>query len=181
VGEAATTSAGAVDRAARRAGKYLTFFLAGEEYGLEILKVHEIIGVLPITRVPRTPTFVRGVVNLRGKVIPIVDLRAKFGMPVAAEEAETCIIVVQVHGAQTGVMVDRVSEVADIPEKEIEDSPEFGADIDTDFLLGIAKSSGRVRLLLSIDKVLETSEVVALHAVAAAGGAATSGADSSAA
>jgi purine-binding chemotaxis protein CheW len=166
VADVASTS---VDAGSRRAGKYLTFFLAGEEYGLEILKVHEIIGVLPITRVPRTPAFVRGVINLRGKVIPIVDLRAKFGMPTAAEEAETCIIVVQVHGASTGIVVDRVSEVADIPEKDIEDSPEFGADIDTDYLLGIAKSTGRVRLLLSIDKVLQTSEVEALHGVAAAG------------
>jgi purine-binding chemotaxis protein CheW len=148
----------------RRAGKYLTFFLAKEEYGLEILKVHEIIGVLPITRVPRTPPFVRGVINLRGKVIPIVDLRSKFGMDAAPEAAETCIIVVQVHGAQTGVVVDRVSEVADIAEGEIENSPSFGADVATDYLLGIAKSSGRVRLLLSIDRILSTAEVVELRA-----------------
>jgi purine-binding chemotaxis protein CheW len=154
-------------RAGNRAGKYLTFFLAREEYGLEILKVHEIMGVMPITRVPRTPSFVRGVINLRGKVIPIVDLRAKFGMEEAAASAENCIIVVQVHGAQTGVMVDRVSEVSDIAESQVEDAPSFGSDVQTDFLLGIAKSTDRVRLLLDIERVLSTQDIVDLRAVRA--------------
>src|SRR3954471_22516164 len=99
----------AVSREAARGGKFLTFFLAGEEYGLEILRVHEIIGMLPITRVPRTPEFIRGVVNLRGKVITIMDLRRKFGMDACADE--NCIIVVQIKGVQIGVVVDRVSEV----------------------------------------------------------------------
>ena len=149
------TSSGATSTAAReRAGKYLTFFLAGEEYGLEILKVHEIIGIMPITRVPRTPEFVLGVINLRGKVIPIMDLRAKFGMEAAEHAAEACIIVVQLRGVQIGVFVDRVSEVLDIAEQDIEDAPSFSADIDTDYLLGIAKTNGRVKLLLDIDRVL---------------------------
>ncbi len=162
-------SAGAATapRAGARAGKYLTFFLAREEYGLEILKVHEIMGVMPITRVPRTPSFVRGVINLRGKVIPIVDLRAKFGMEAAAASAENCIIVVQAHGAQTGVMVDRVSEVSDIAESQVEDAPSFGSDVQTDFLLGIAKSADRVRLLLDIERVLSSQDVVDLRAVRA--------------
>jgi purine-binding chemotaxis protein CheW len=146
-----------------RAGKYLTFFLAGEEYGLEILKVSEIIGMQPITRVPRMPEFVRGVINLRGKVIPITDLRRKFAM--GAEDSEdSCIIVVQMKGIQTGIVVDRVSEVVAIAEADIEDAPSFGAGIHTEFLLGIGKTGGRVKLLLDIDKVLATAEIAALEA-----------------
>ncbi|WP_396223609.1 chemotaxis protein CheW [Gemmatimonas sp.] len=148
---------------ASRAGKYLTFFLAGEEYGLEILKVSEIIGLQPITRVPRMPEFVRGVINLRGKVIPITDLRMKFGM--GAEDSEdSCIIVVQMRGIQTGIVVDRVSEVVAITEGDIEDAPSFGAGIRTEFLLGIGKAGDRVKLLLDIDKVLATTELAALQA-----------------
>jgi len=151
---------------ASRAGKYLTFFLAGEEYGLEILKVSEIIGLQPITRVPRMPEFVRGVINLRGKVIPITDLRMKFGM--GAEDSEdSCIIVVQMRGIQTGIVVDRVSEVVAISEADIEDAPSFGAGIRTEFLLGIGKAGGRVKLLLDIDKVLATAEIAALQAAQA--------------
>src|SRR5918912_1536247 len=131
----ATVPADAERTPGERGGKFLTFFLAGEEYGLEILKVHEIIGMLPITRVPRTPHFVRGVINLRGRVIPIVDLRRKFSMESEAAE-ETCIIVVQVQGIQIGFVVDPVSEVADIKAADIEDTPSFGDDGQTDYLLG---------------------------------------------
>ena len=147
-----------------RGGKYLTFFLAGEEYGLEILKVSEIIGLQPITRVPRMPDFVRGVINLRGKVIPITDLRRKFGMT-DDDAADSCIIVVQMQGVATGIVVDRVSEVVAIAETDIENSPSFGAGIRTEFLLGIGKSQGRVKLLLDIDRVLATSELEALESV----------------
>lgn len=147
-----------------RAGKYLTFFLADEEYGLEILKVSEIIGMQPVTRVPRMPDFVRGVINLRGKVIPITDLRSKFGMEPEAN-GDSCIIVVQMKGVQTGIVVDRVSEVVAIAEGEVEDAPTFGAGIRTEFLLGIGKTGGRVRLLLDIDRILATSELAALEAV----------------
>lgn len=147
-----------------RAGKYLTFYLDAEEYGLEILKVQEIIGMLPITRVPRTPPFVKGVINLRGKVISIVDLRSKFGMePVSAEES--CVIVVQVQGVQLGILVDRVSEVKAIGGEEIADPPSFGSEVDTEFLLGIAKGAGRVTLLLDIDRVLTAAEVLDLKSV----------------
>jgi purine-binding chemotaxis protein CheW len=148
-----------------RGGKYLTFFLAGEEYGVEILRVHEIIGAMPITRVPRTPAYIRGVINLRGKVIPIMDLRLKFGMEATEQAAETCIIVVQVHGVQTGAVVDRVSEVADIATGDIEDAPAFGADINTAYLLGIAKCGGQVKLLLDIERVLSTSETIAMQSI----------------
>ncbi len=147
-----------------RAGKYLTFFLAGEEYGLEILKVSEIIGMQPVTRVPRMPEFVRGVINLRGKVIPITDLRRKFGMDLDGQ-ADSCIIVVQMQGVQTGIVVDSVSEVVAIAEGDIEDAPSFGAGIHTEFLLGIGKTGGRVKLLLDIDKVLATSELDALQSI----------------
>jgi purine-binding chemotaxis protein CheW len=147
--------------AGARAGKYLTFFLAREEYGVEILKVSEIIGMQPITRVPRMPDFVRGVINLRGKVIPITDLRVKFGMT-SADAQDSCIIVVQMQGVQTGIVVDRVSEVVAIAEAAVADAPSFGAGIRTEFLLGIGKAAGRVKLLLDIDRVLATSELAAL-------------------
>ncbi len=161
-----STQQGSSVATASRAGKYLTFFLAGEEYGLEILKVSEIIGMQPITRVPRMPEFVRGVINLRGKVIPITDLRKKFGMSLDGVD-DSCIIVVQMKGVQTGIVVDRVSEVVAIVEADIEDAPTFGAGIHTEFLLGIGKAGGRVKLLLDIDKVLATSELEALEAAQA--------------
>ena len=155
----ATSVEGSVESGrASRAGKYLTFFLGNEEFGLEILKVHEIIGNMPITRVPRTPHFIRGVVNLRGKIIPLVDLRRKFEMDDAPDGA-TCIIVVQVHGVPIGIVVDRVSEVVTIAAKDIEDTPAFGTDVDTEYLLGVAKSDERVKLLLDIDRVLSNDEV----------------------
>jgi len=147
-------------------GKFLTFFLAGEEYGIEILKVHEIIGMMPITRVPRTPAFIRGVINLRGKVIPIVDLRLKFGMESVEQTAETCIIVVHVEGIEMGIVVDRVSEVLNIGGSEIEDAPSFGEDVNTDYILGIGKTQAKVKILLDIDRVLSTQDVVQIHSAA---------------
>jgi purine-binding chemotaxis protein CheW len=142
-------------------GKYLTFFLAGEEYGIEILRVQEIISMMPVTRVPRTPPYIRGVINLRGKVIPIVDLRAKFGMPASAEP-EQVMIVVQVAGVQIGVVADTVSEVASIAVENIDPTPDFGAKFQTEFLLGLSTSNGRLRLLLDIERVLSTEEVAAI-------------------
>src|SRR5205085_292354 len=109
-------------------------------YGLEILKVQEIIGLLPITRVPRTPPFVRGVINLRGKVIPVTDLRLKFGMPESEATAETCIVIVRAAGVEVGLVVDRVSEVLDIGADQIDAAPAFGPEVDTQYLLGIAKA-----------------------------------------
>ena len=160
-----------------RGGKFLTFYLADEEYGVEILKVQEIIGMQPITRVPRTPAFIRGVINLRGKVIPIMDLRERFGMEsaesalagasesdVAAAEAVRCIIVVQVVGptgqaVPVGIVVDRVSEVSSIASAEIEDAPSFGSGVRTEYLLGLGKAQGHVKLLLDIDRVLAAEEL----------------------
>jgi purine-binding chemotaxis protein CheW len=151
-----------------KSGKFLTFFLAGEEYGIEILKVHEIIGLLPITRVPRIKNFMRGVINLRGKVIPIVDARIKFGMPVVEATNETCIIVVHIRGVEVGVIVDRVSEVVDISDGEIDPPPSFGSGFNTEYILGIGKSQDRVKILLNIDRILLGSELAQLEEANAA-------------
>ncbi len=145
-----------------RAGKYLTFGLAKEDYGLEILKVREIIGMMDITPVPLTPEYFRGVINLRGKVIPVVDLRMKFGMESIEQTPNTCIIVVDVSGVEMGVVVDRVSEVLDIVSEDIEDAPSFGADVDTEYIRGIGKTGGRVTILLDIDGVISSEEIEAI-------------------
>lgn len=147
-------------------GKYLTFALGKEEYAVEILKVREIIGYMDITAVPRTPGYVRGVINLRGQVISVMDLRAKFSMESAKASEQTCIIVVEIkqHGRKlsTGIIVDRVSEVLDIPEASIEEPPSFGADLDTDFILGMGKIGNSVKILLDIDKVISVEEIEAI-------------------
>lgn len=140
-------------------GKFLTFFLAGEEYGIEILKVREIIGLMPITRVPNAPPTVCGVINLRGKVIPVMELRLAFGLETVEATEQTCIIVVQAAGTEFGIVVDRVSEVANVAGGDVEAAPSFGASVNTDYLLGIAKAAGRVKLLLDIDRVLSCSDL----------------------
>ncbi|MCK5564487.1 MAG: purine-binding chemotaxis protein CheW [Planctomycetes bacterium] len=142
----------------QKEGKYLTFALANEEYGLEILKVREIIGYMEITNVPQTPMFVKGVINLRGQVIPVVDLRLKFGMEEAERTEQSCIIVVEItqgeRAFQTGIVVDHVQEVLDIKQEQIEDAPQFGSTVDTDFISGMGKIGDDVKILLDIDKVL---------------------------
>jgi purine-binding chemotaxis protein CheW len=139
-------------------GKYLTFALANEEYGLEILKVREIIGYMEITAVPQTPSYVKGVINLRGQVIPVVDLRAKFGMETTDTTEETCIIVVETgqegRSFSTGIVVDHVEEVLDIAGEDIEEAPKFGSAVNTDFILGMGKIGESVKILLDIDRVL---------------------------
>lgn len=135
-------------------GKFLTFSLGEEEYGIEILKVREIIGMMPITSVPRTPDYVEGVLNLRGQVIPVIDLRRKFEMPAVEPSDETCIIVVQSGGVRMGAIVDSVDEVLDIPTDDLTDAPALGADVNTDHLLGIGKTEESVKLLLDIDRIL---------------------------
>jgi purine-binding chemotaxis protein CheW len=151
-------------------GKYLTFSLAGEEYGIGILKVKEIIGMMNITPVPQTPAFVKGVINLRGKVIPVVDLRLRFALEAAAYTERTCIIVVEVAGANgsimMGIVVDAVSEVLNIRGADIENTPAFGVRLDTDFILGMAKAAGGIKILLDIDKVLSSEDLVAVRHMA---------------
>ena len=153
-----------------KAGKYLTFSLAEEDYGIAILKVREIIGMLAITAVPHTPDHVKGVINLRGKVIPVTDLRLKFGMEATDYDERTCIIVVEIEGAAgtipIGVVVDSVSEVMNIKPEEIEDAPSFGAKMDTEYILGMAKLDGGVKILLDIDKVLNAQEIEMMQAAA---------------
>jgi len=151
------------------AGKYLTFKLADEEYGLEILNVQEIIKMMDITHVPRNPPTVKGVINLRGQVIPIIDLRLSFGMQEAEETEKTCIIVVQVGTSKItmGIVVDEVSEVLDIKGNEIEPPPLMGATVNTQFILGMAKAKGAVIILLDTNKVLNVEEMDALEKTAA--------------
>jgi len=152
-----------------KAGKYLTFKLSTEEYGLEILKVREIIGLMGITAVPRTPDYVRGVINLRGTIIPVVDLRKKFGMESTEETEQSCIIVVEVtkkDGSEViGVFVDAVSEVLDIAKDDIEKTPSLGSGVNTDFILGMAKIKDSVKILLNVEKVLTTAEIADLSKV----------------
>ncbi len=146
-----------------KAGKYLTFLLGSESYGIDIMKVQEIVGFMTITRVPRTPDFVRGVINLRGKVIPVIDLRRRFGMDAIASTGRTCVIVVRIYQNDSPVtmalVVDSVSEVLDIRMDQIEDSPSFGENVNTDYILGMGKCGDRVVLLLDIDWVLSREEI----------------------
>jgi len=148
-----------------KSGKYLTFMLGDEEYGLEILRVREIIGLMSITEVPRTPPYVRGVINLRGKIIPVVDLRVKFGMETIDVTEETCIIVVDIilneEQIEMGILVDKVSEVLDILSDDIEDAPTFGTSFDSEFIQGMAKVKDSVKILLNIGKVLSDNEILA--------------------
>jgi len=149
-----------------RAGKYLTFFLAGEEYGVEILKVQEIIGRMPITPVPLTSRYIRGVINLRGKIHPIMDLKIKFGMNETQMTDETCIIVIKTSSIMMGILVDKVSEVVNITSEDIEDTPSFGAEVNPEYLLGVGKTGGRVRLLLDIEKVITATDVINMNKAA---------------
>jgi purine-binding chemotaxis protein CheW len=156
----------AVKAMAAMEGKYLTFTLAAEDYGIGILKIKEIIGMMSITSVPQTPPFIKGVINLRGKVIPVLDLRLRFGMPVTDYSERTCIIVVEISGGestvQVGIVVDAVSEVLNIKAEDIEATPAFGTRLNTDFILGMAKLNGGIKILLDIDRVLSSQETAQL-------------------
>jgi len=159
---------GAAPRARAAAGKYLTFGLGDEVYGLEILKVQEIIGLMRVTRVPGLPDVIRGVVNLRGKVIPVVDLRRQFAMDSKEDTERTCIVVVRVRresqAVTVGLIVDDVREVLAISEAQLEAVPNFGGGLETSYLLGMAKISPRVVLLLDVDRILSSTLLGALPA-----------------
>ncbi len=163
-----TVTAGAA-KADERAGKYLTFHLGSEEFAIQVLKVREIMGVQEITAVPQTPLFVKGVINLRGKVIPVVDLRLKFGLPEAEYTPRTCIIVVQVAAEGgpmlTGIIVDGVNEVLNLTSADIENTPDFGSGVTVPYLLGMAKTKDGVKILLDIDEILTSQEVQRLEDV----------------
>lgn len=154
----------ATEAPAAKSGKYLTFQMGKEVYGIQILKVQEIIGMMPITKVPKTPDFVRGVINLRGKVIPVIELRRKFGMEHREDTDRTCIVVVQVSGGMgtvtMGLLVDEVSEVLNVGQEQIEAPPSFGAGVHTEFILGMGKVGQKVLMLLDADKVLSSEEIL---------------------
>ena len=147
-------------------GKFLTFVLGSEEYGVEILRVREIIGLMDITTVPQTPDYMKGVINLRGKVIPVIDLRLKFSMQEEEHTEETCVIVAEVNNTSIGIIVDSVSEVLDIKSDEIEETPSFWQGINTDFIMGMGKTREKIIILLDIERVLssEELEIVKQHA-----------------
>ena len=158
----------AVAAAEELAGKYLTFALGDEEYGVQVLKVREIIKMMDITSVPQVPPHVKGLINLRGKVIPVVDLRLKFSFPEHGYTERTCIVVVEVALATAtvmmGIIVDAVSEVLTITAAEIEQTPQFGERVTTDYMKGVAKVKGTVKILLDLDRVLGTDGTISLHA-----------------
>ncbi len=150
----------------RRTGKYITFRLGSEEFAIQVLQVREIVGIQEITAVPQTPHGVKGVINLRGKVIPVVDLRLRFGLEELEYSQRTCIIVVQIDGAGgrvlVGVIVDAVSEVLNLQATDIEDTPDFGTGVALPYLLGMAKVKGKVKILLDINAALSSQEIAGL-------------------
>ena len=162
----ATAGSTVVSKTDPRSGKYLTFELGNEEFAIQVLRVREIMGIQEITAVPHTPGYVKGVINLRGRVIPVVDLRLKFGLPEVEYTQRTCIIVAQIENPGTrlliGIIVDGVSEVLTLQAADIEDTPDFGPGVQTPYLLGMAKIKGGVKILLDIDMVLAGQEVFAL-------------------
>jgi purine-binding chemotaxis protein CheW len=148
-------------------GKYITFVLGNESYGILALKVREIIRLTQITAIPQVPGYIKGVINLRGKIIPVLDLRARFGLPETAATTRSCIIVVQIQGAGSGklflgLIVDAVEEVANITSSDLEPAPDFGAHVDTTFILGMAKIKGAVKTLLDIDQLLSDAAILAI-------------------
>jgi purine-binding chemotaxis protein CheW len=152
-------------KADSRAGKYITFRLGSEEFAIGVLRIREIVGVQKITAVPHTPLGVKGVINLRGKVIPVVDLRLKFGLPELEHTERTCIIVAQIELGQSmlvGAIVDGVSEVLTVQAADIEDTPDFGPGIRLPYLLCMAKIKGQVKILLDIQAALATRDLAEL-------------------
>jgi purine-binding chemotaxis protein CheW len=151
-----------------RAGKYLIFRLGSEEFGVRVLKVREIMGMQEVTPVPHTPAYGKGVIDLRGKVIPVIDLRLRFGLPSAEDTSRTCILVVRTHLGEDqllmGIVVDEVSEVVNLAASDIEETPDFGPEIETPYLLGMAKGKDKVKILLDIDQVLNSQELLGLDA-----------------
>ncbi len=160
---------GASVRANECAGKYLVFHLGNEEFAIRVLKVREIMGIQDITAIPQTPAFVKGVINLRGKVIPVIDLRLKFSLPEQEYTQRTCIIVVQVDRSDVsmlmGIIVDGVAEVVTLTGADIEDTPDFGQGVVTPYLLGMAKVKGKVKILLDIDQILAAQDLCEMSSV----------------
>ena len=150
-GEAGNSREGGV---LAKEGKYFTFSIGSEDYGLEISQVREIIGIMEITLVPQVPAYVKGVINLRGKIIPVIDIRAKFGMDQINYTTETCIIVLDIRDTLMGIIVDKVRDVIEIAQKDIEPAAAFNSVINTGFITGIGKVGSHVKILLDIESVL---------------------------
>jgi len=161
-----STSTSDATNVGKHDGKHLVFLIAGASYGIPILTVLDINGLMEITPIPKTPLYIKGVINLRGKVIPVMDLRLKFSMPAKEYDKQTCIIIVNVNvdekNKQIGIIVDTVSEVFDIPLTEIEAPPEYGEHAEEGFINGIGKVKGKLVVLLNIEKVLQTEEILEL-------------------
>ena len=156
---------------AEGSSKYLTFAVSKERYGIEILAVQEIISVTGITKVPRCPDYIKGVINLRGRIIPVIDLRLKFGLKSIPYDEKTCIIVVRISRdnqvVTVGVIVDTVLEVIDFSPEEIEDAPNYGTQIDSNFLTGMGKRADTLNILVDIQKILTSAEHEKLSEMAA--------------
>lgn len=138
----------------KKGGLYLTFVLQDEQYGVEILKVNAILSLMPLTPLPQAPHYVKGVINLRGKIIPVIDARLRFGMYEAEHTPETCIIVLDLDGHLMGMIVDTVKDVINIEESQIEDAPRYGGGTDSEFIKGLGKVGKDVKILLNIDAVM---------------------------
>jgi purine-binding chemotaxis protein CheW len=145
--------------AAQVGTKHLTFRLAKEEYAVPILSVREIIGIMPMTSLPGTPSYIEGVINLRGKIIPVMDLRSRLDMPWREPTRETCIIVLRFEGLDLGVVVDSVCDVRLLQPSESDTIAELGSNVPKDFFRGISKTDGKVRLLLDIDRLFALESV----------------------
>lgn len=144
--------------------QFLTFTLGEEEYGIDILKVQEIKGYSAITRIPRSPSYIKGVMNLRGTIVPVVDLRSKFGLESTAYDQFTVIIVVVVQGRATGLIVDTVSDVLNLPASDIQPTPQFSGSIDTSFIMGMGQAGDKLLILLDVNKVVGADEYQSLEA-----------------
>mgnify|MGYP001249098999 FL=1 len=144
-------------------GKVLTFLLGKQEYGIQILDAREVVGMMHIDPVPQTPAFMKGVINLRGKIIPVIDLREKFQMEKRESSKETCIVVVDIKGKMTGTIVDCLSGVVTIEKEDFEDAPEMGSNIRTDFIIGMAKLENRVIIVLDMERILSNEELKDIH------------------
>ncbi|MFA6137187.1 MAG: chemotaxis protein CheW [Sulfurimonas sp.] len=139
--------------------RYLSFFVENEQYGIEISHINEIIAMMKITHVPRTPSFVEGVVNLRGSIIPIVDIRGKFGLEKKEHDMNTAIIINEVSGVNIGFIVDRVEDVLTFADKDLSEPPKFGSHIDTSFIQSVAEVGSDVILILDMEKIFEDDEL----------------------
>ncbi len=147
--------------------QYLTFTLGDEHYGVDILRVQEIKGYTAVTRIPNTPDFIKGVLNLRGTIVPIVDLRTKFGMEKIEYTRFTVIVVVVVQERVMGIIVDAVSDVLNIPQKDVQPTPPFGSSVDVSFISGIGKCADKLVAILDIDRILSVAELAQAAAAAA--------------